>query len=195
MIRISKVELELLEQYWERVMMRCVLQPAVNLELLEITGSGLRSGDALCFDGLQAQLATFPRLATLSLRNIIWENDTSGKGDMVPLDFIVRHQKTLKKLELHNCAINVDPKAPTHYWADIYKRLANAMTGLVDLKVEIKLNEVKVPYVYYSKDSHTDTKYLKKDDLKDGDLGRDALALEEFMAIIKSRGMGGDSEF
>ena len=67
------------------------------------------------------------------------------------------------------------------------------MTGLMELEVEFKLKEDKVPYCgnsYYRI-------YLKKPDfsLEEGDLERDALALEEFMATIKSRGMGGDSEF
>ena len=45
---------------------------------------------------------------------------------MIPLDFIVHHQKTLKKLELHSCAINV--RGPRHCnWADIYKWLANVL--------------------------------------------------------------------
>ena len=74
-----------------------MLQPAVNLESLEITGNGNLREDALCLDGLQAKLATFQRLAALSLRNFMFDSDPSGKGVMVHLEFIVRHQKTFKE--------------------------------------------------------------------------------------------------
>jgi hypothetical protein len=102
--RMTKMDnLGSLERFWKQVALRRVLQPAVNLESLVTIGSG----GSQCFDVSQAQLATFPRLAALTLWHIIWEDDISGQGNMVPLEFIVRHQKTLKKLELHNCAINV----------------------------------------------------------------------------------------
>jgi hypothetical protein len=166
-----------------------VLQPAVNLESLVITGGG-GCVDAQCFD----ELATFPRLAALSLRNMIWEDDTNGQGDMVPLEVIVCHQKTLKKLELHNCAVNI--RGSQHCsWTDIYKRLANTLTGLVELKVEFELEEDEIPYVSF--DEYSSYDYLKKVDLKgrarDTDPAQDALALEEFRAVVKSQRMGGGS--
>jgi len=124
---------------------------------------------------------------------------------MVPFEFIMRHQKTLKKLELHNCRIKVRKidvrrkfEPPHYYWADIYKRLANALTGLVELKVEFKLAKDEIPYVYcYG--SHPPSYNLKKNDLKgsalDAALAPDALALEEFRAVVKSQGMAGCSGF
>jgi hypothetical protein len=196
-------ELESMERFWKQVVVQRVLQPAVNLESLVITGRGglrvSRTRDPQRFDVSPTQLGTFPRLAALSLRYIVWEDDTSGQGDMVPLEFIVRHQKTLKNLELYDCAINVGERLgpPCHYWADIYKRLANALTGLVELKVEFKLRKDEIPYVDCSFGSN-----ISKDDLKrrggmapDAALARDALALEEFRAVVKSQGMGGGSGF
>ena len=125
-------KLESVERFWKQVLVRRVLQPAVHLESLVITGNAERRREAQCFDVSQVQ---FPRLATLSLRHIIWEDVASDQDDTVPLEFIMRHQKTLKELELHNCAINVRNRfgPPHRYWADIYKRLANALTGLVEL--------------------------------------------------------------
>jgi hypothetical protein len=192
-------ELESLERFWRRVVVRRVLQPAVNLESLVITGSrDSPYPDAQCFGASQLQLANLPRLSELSLRHIVWEDDTSSQGDMVPLEFVVRHQTTLKRLELHNCAIHIRNRyRPPHcYWADIYKRLANALTGLVELKVEVKL-KYNIPYVYFI--GHPSYEYLKKDDLKerawDAALAQDALALEEFRAVVKSQGMGACSGF
>jgi hypothetical protein len=176
-----------IERFWKQVALRRVLQRAVNLESLVIIGSG----GSQCLDVSQAQLATFPRLAALSLIHIIWEDDISGQGDMVPLEFIVRHQKTLKKLELRNCAINVGKRfGPPHfYWADIYKRLANVLTGLVELKVKFKLKENEIPYFYYG--SYPSCNCLNKYDLKgttpDAALAQDAPALEEFRAVVKTR--------
>jgi hypothetical protein len=189
----STNKVESLEQFWKQVVVRHVLQPAVNLESLVITGRRGRERDAQCFDVSQAQLPTFPRLAALSLEDIIWKDDTSGQGDTVALEFIIRHQKTLKKLELHNCAINVRESRHCN-WADIYKRLANALTRLVELKVEFGLKEDEIPYVYYSFGY-----YMKKSDLKeraqDVDLAQDALALEEFRAVVKSQRLDGSSGF
>jgi hypothetical protein len=96
----------------------------------------------------------------------------------------------LKKLELHNCAINV--RGPRHCnWADIYKRLANALTELVELKVEFDLKADKIPYVHEWYSSYD---YMKKSDLmgkaRNADLAQDTLALEEFRADVKSQGMG-----
>jgi hypothetical protein len=145
------------------------------------------SGGPQCLDVSQAQLATYPRLAALSLRNIVWEDGAIGEGDNAPLpleDFIVRHRKTLKKLELHNCSISVGRISgrPLCYWADVYKRLANALTGLLELEVEYHVENREGPYVY----SSLDRSPLKR---LEG-TGQDAVAFEEFKAVVKSRGMG-----
>jgi hypothetical protein len=97
---------------------------------------------------------------------------------VISLEFILRHQKKLKKLELLGCAINVGKIfGPPHCycdWADIYKRLANALTGLVELKMEFELKEDQIPYVYSGYSSYG---YLKEDELKRR--APDGLTLEE----------------
>ena len=103
--------------------------------------------DAQCFNVSQAQLATFPRLAALSFRNIIWGYNTWRQIDVFPFDFIVRHQKTLRKLELRNCRICI--MTPPHYWADIYKWLATALAELVELEVEFQPCASFDGYSYY----------------------------------------------
>ena len=191
-------KLESVERFWKQVLVRRVLQPAVHLESLVITGNAERRREAQCFDVSQVQ---FPRLAALSLRHIIWEDVTSDQDDTVPLEFIMRHQKTLKELELHNCAINVRNRfgPPHRYWADINKRLANALTGLVELYVDFQFEDSaqEIPYVHFE-GHHSPRICLNKDDFKgkapDDALAQDALALEEFRVSVESQGMGcGDS--
>ena len=177
------------EQFWKQVALRRILQPAVNLESLAISQCESIE-DAHHFDVSRAQLATYPRLAALSLTSIVWEDCTIGQGGIVTPsfveDFIVRHRETLKKLELYFCTINVEDygrKPPVCYWADVYKRLANALTELVDLKV----NNFDVPY-----DSTTPPPWLslpqpyhRLKSLKG--MERDVEALKEFEAVVKNR--------
>ena len=180
---------ELRELYWKQVAVPHVLQAAVNLESLEITRHQSRTWpERQCLD--LSQLPTYPRLAALSLKNIIWEEGTIGEGNVVtpfPLeDFIVHHSKTLKQLELHDCSILVRGRyrPPHSYWVDIYKRLARALTELVELDVEFDIKRYENPYVYIDFDSYRPVKRLEGTE-------RDALALEEFKAVVKIRGIGG----
>jgi hypothetical protein len=115
---------------------------------------------------------------------------------MIPLEFILRPPEdveVLKRLELHYCTINVGKRdgPPPCYWADIFKRMANALTGLVELKVKFELKD-RLPYVCFG--GNTSYEYLTKEDLKgmakkdaDAALKQDALA---FRAVVKSQGMG-----
>ncbi|KAH9991007.1 hypothetical protein BJV77DRAFT_560332 [Russula vinacea] len=137
-------------QYWKQVAVRRVLRPAANLESLKITRhQSSEWPEEQCLD--ISQLPTYPRLAALSLKNIIWEEGTIGEGNVVtpfPLeDFIVHHSKTLKKLELRNCSILINKgfETPLSYWADIYKRLAEALTKLTELEVEFDIKRYKKP--------------------------------------------------
>jgi hypothetical protein len=181
--------------------LRRMLEPAVNLESLAIS----RGGVLKCYDipNWQAQLATYPRLSALSLKDIIWEDGTIGEGDVVmppPLeDFIVRHSKTLKKLELRDCSIKVKDRGrepPVCYWADVYKRLANALTELVELEVEFQIDGYEIPYLspntstslYIGSRSYYPLERLEGTRL-------DAEALEEFKTVIKNRGMHAGSRF
>ena len=175
--------------YWKQVAVRRMLQPAANLESLEITRhQSSEWPEKQCLDILQ--LPTYPRLAALSLKNIIWEGGTSGEGNVVtpfPLeDFIVHHNKTLKKLELHNCSILVEKRSgpPLFYWADIYMRLAKALTELVELEVELDSEIHEKPYVCVGRKSYYPMEKLEGTE-------QDALALEQFKVVVKNQAMGG----
>ncbi|KAH9960820.1 hypothetical protein BC827DRAFT_364379 [Russula dissimulans] len=125
--------------FWKEVVVEAMLKLAVKLESLEIIGFDLRAAEEQCFD--LSQVPTYPRLAELSLKNVVFEVDTiDEKGIVIPStveDFIVRHAKTLKKLKLHNYAIEVieGRERPLCYWADIFNRLAKALTELIELEV------------------------------------------------------------
>lgn len=179
--------------------LRCMLEPAVNLESLAIG----RSGVSKCHDvpKWQAELPTYLRLAALSLTNIIWEDGTISERDIVmppPLeDFIMRHSKTLKKLELRNCSIKVKGhgrEPPVCYWADVYKRLANALTELIDLEVEFQIDGYEIPYLSPRTGPHSGNKPYYSLEILEG-TGLDAEALEEFKVVVKNRGMDADSRF
>jgi hypothetical protein len=122
-------------QFWDQVIVPRVLQPAVNLESLEISQELL--GQPLDF----SKVDTYPRLATLSLRYICWEQGAIRQGGIIkrfPVeDFIMRHRMTLKKLELYHCTIMVKKrrKTPSRSWADVYNQLAEVLTELVELVV------------------------------------------------------------
>lgn len=185
----SSEESVLREQFWKQVVLRRILQPAVNLESLAISQCG-SIVESHYFDVSQAQLATYPRLTALSLTEIIWEDGTNGQGGIATPcsveDFIVRHSKTLKKLKLYHCTIMVKDygrQPPVSYWADIYKRLANALTELVDLKV----NYFKVPYVSTTGPPGYPIPfpYYRLENLEG--MERDADALKEFEAVVKNR--------
>jgi hypothetical protein len=96
--------------FWSPAMVRGVLRRAIRLESLAISGNGGLQMEE-CLD--VSEFATYPRLAALSLRNVLWEERKIGhRGVVEPPaveDFIVRHGKTLKKLKLHNCVIRISP--------------------------------------------------------------------------------------
>jgi hypothetical protein len=178
------------EQFWKQVVVQNMLKPAVNLESLAIKGV---RGEKNSLDISQALLATYPRLAALSLQGIIWEDGTIGRGNIVPPpleDFIVRHRETLKILKLSGCSIHVEGygrKPPICYWADVYKRLANALTELVELEVEFDEGK-KIPYLSSTNPPNESVLPWSYNRLKrlEG-MERDAEALEEFKAVVKKR--------
>jgi hypothetical protein len=170
-------------QFWKPVVVRGVLQRAIRLESLAINGNGTWWNDQ-CLD--VSELATYPRLAALSLRNILWEDGKIGDQGVVKLpaveDFIARHRKTLKRLKLHNCVIGISPgrTTPVCYWADIYNRLAKALTELVELEVEFHVDGVTIQYIYLCHhSSHMSCKTL------DG-TEQDGVSLGEFKAVVNN---------
>jgi len=98
---------------------------------------------------------TCPRLTSLSLSNFVWDDVRTDFQAVVTQveDFIVRHGKTLKKLELHDCTICVPPPlgdgtgpTPVRSWAAVWNRFADELTELVDLVVVYNSHR---RYVYF----------------------------------------------
>ena len=104
----------------------------------------------------------------------------------------MRHRKTLKRLELLNCSINVKDygrKPAICCWAHVYKRLANALTELVELKVEF-WNVERIPYISSTGPSPRPLLPRAYYQLKKLEgTGQDAEAVEEFKATVKNRGI------
>jgi hypothetical protein len=182
---------------WNQVVMRRLLQPAVNLESLNIFRS--QAWDNKQFlDISQTQLATYPRLTALSLWGIVWEDGKIGPGGIImppPLeDFIMRHRTTLKKLNIRSCSINAGQgsRLPLCYWADIYKRLAEALTELTEVEVESPFSLHESPYVYVVGDTYRPVERLVDTERLEG-RKQDRLALEAFKAVVKKRRTGGGS--
>ncbi|KAI0298573.1 hypothetical protein BC826DRAFT_998156, partial [Russula brevipes] len=187
-------------RFWKPVVVQCVLQRATRLESLAIDGNGISRSDPTwndpCLD--VSTLAGYPRLASLSLKGVLWEDGEIGDQGVVEPPaverFIARHGKTLKKLKLHNCVIAISPgrTTPVCYWADIYNRLAEALTELVELEVEFHFDKVTTQYAILRHDSEPmPCKTL------DG-TERDGVSLEEFMikAVVNNSAysrMGADS--
>ncbi|KAI0298578.1 hypothetical protein BC826DRAFT_998162, partial [Russula brevipes] len=151
-------------RFWKPVVVQCVLQRAMRLESLAIDGNGISRSDR-----------------TWTIHGVLWEDGEIGDQGVVEPPaverFIARHGKTLKKLKLHNCVIAISPgrTTPVCYWADIYNRLAEALTELVELEVEFHFDKVTTQYAILRHDS----KPMPCETL-DG-TERDGLSLEEFM--------------
>ena len=188
------------EPLWKQVVNQRLLQPAENLESLKIFRS--QAWDNKQFlDISHAQLTTtYPRLTSLTLWGIAWEDGKIGQGGMImppPLeDFIMRHRETLKKLNIDNCSINVGEKSrlPSCYWADIYKRLTEGLTELVALEVETPFSPHESPYVYVVGDTYRPVERLMETERLEG-REQDRLALKEFKAVVRKRRVSGGSGF
>jgi hypothetical protein len=170
-------------EFWDQVIVPRILQPAVNLESLEISQETL--GQPLDF----SKVDTYPRLATLSLRFICWERGAIRQGKIIkrfPVeDFIMRHRMTLKKLELYHCTIMVKKsrRTPSRSWADVYNQLAEVLTGLVELVVVFGNSG------YRDKSYGGDVYRPRSDSLSLEWSERDAQALKHrhFKAVVENR--------
>lgn len=182
------------EQIWKQVVMRRLLQPAVNLESLKLSRSHAWDNKQF-LNTSQVQLTTYPRLTVLSLWGIAWEDGKIGQGGIImppPLeDFIMRHRKTLRKLNIDNCSINVGGRSrlPFCYWADVYKRLTEAMTELIEVEVESLFNPHESSYVYSVGGTYRPVESLAETERLEG-REQDRLALEKFRAVVQKRRTG-----
>jgi hypothetical protein len=103
-------------------------------------------------------------------------------------DLIVRHRMTLKKLELYNCRIRVEEitETPFRSWADVYDRLAEVLTELVELVVRFNDDGYRIEYVPVAhEDGHRRLRLEWAE--------RDTLALERFKAVVGNRKMDAGS--
>jgi hypothetical protein len=172
--------------FWNQIVVPRILQPAINLESLKISRETHETLDI-------SELPTYPRLAALSLSTISWEEGMISQGDNItrfPVeDLIVRHRTTLKKLKLYNCVIGVEKRTETPFrsWADVYDRLAEELTELVELVVLLEDDGYGIEY-YVPPADEDDHRRLRSEWAE-----RDTLALERFNAVVENRKMDAGS--
>jgi hypothetical protein len=133
--------------FWTYVIGPRVLQPAVNLTSLAMESS-VEFGSLI---RVNLGSITFPCLTSLSLSNFAWD-DTRLDSQCVTLqaeEFIVRHGKTLKRLELQSCTITIrnTRSTPVRSWTTVWKRFAVQLTELVDLNVEYSWHQRYIQYL------------------------------------------------
>jgi len=168
--------------FWEDVIEPRILRPAVNLTSLAMESS-VKFGWLFRLD---LNSITFPSLTELSLTNFVWDDGTANPQRAIPQaeDFIVRHGKTLKRLELHSCTICVphDRSTPVRSWAAVWNRFSNELTELVNLVVVYKS---QLRYVYFRQEYGFDsdsTFFLRGTE-------QDTPAFEALLTIVKGRKM------
>ncbi|KAH9029518.1 hypothetical protein EDB85DRAFT_1523512 [Lactarius pseudohatsudake] len=170
----------LAEDFWADVIGPRVLLPAANLESLSMS-CNIEPGSLI---RLNLSSITFPRLTSLSLSNFAWDDVRCDPEVVVPQaeNFIVRHGKTLQKLELHNCIICIPLYRPTpvRSWAAVWNRFADELSELVDLVVEYNSNQQYVNFL---------PRFGFDDELPFLLRGReqDSPALEALVTIVKER--------
>ena len=173
------------DMFWKQVVEQNVLLPAVNLESLTMN-SNLRIAPPIEFN-----LFAYPYLTALSLRNIVWRDapeSTTGRMALPGVEnFVVRHGKTLKQLELRSCVIGTLRGTPRRSWATVWTRLTNELTELVDLVVEFEADphraDLQKQYVFYSAGQSN----MYFGDQGHVSMGEDVLALGVFRAIVEAR--------
>ncbi|KAH9031402.1 hypothetical protein EDB83DRAFT_1843235 [Lactarius deliciosus] len=137
----------LADDFWADIIGPRVLLPAANLESLSIS-CNIEPGSLI---RLNLSSITFPRLTSLSLSNFAWDDVRCDPEVVVSQaeDFIVRHGRTLQKLELHNCMICIPlyRSTPVRSWAAVWNWFADELSELVDLVVEYNFNHQYVNFV------------------------------------------------
>ncbi|KAH8993861.1 hypothetical protein EDB86DRAFT_1315852 [Lactarius hatsudake] len=172
------------QEIWPNVIEWRVLHPAVNLESLSMS-CNFKCGSLIRLD---LRSVTFPHLTSLSLSNFVWDDVRVDRRAVVleAEDFIVRHGKTLKKLELQSCMICVMENRPTpvRSWAAVWKRFADELTELVDLVVGYRFDQ---KYVYLQEFGFSsESVYLLRG------TEEDTPALRALVTIVKGRRKGSD---
>ncbi|KAH9071376.1 hypothetical protein EDB83DRAFT_2517181 [Lactarius deliciosus] len=170
----------LADDFWADIIGPHVLLPAANLESLSMS-CNIEPGSLI---RLNLSSITFPRLTSLSLSNFAWDDVRFDPEVVVSQaeDFIVRHGRTLQKLELHNCMICIPLYRPTpvRSWAAVWNRFADELNELVDLVVKYNFNHQYVNFVpRFGFDE--EVVFLQRG------TEQDSPALEALVAIVKER--------
>ncbi|KAH9021497.1 hypothetical protein EDB85DRAFT_2293481 [Lactarius pseudohatsudake] len=167
------------QEIWPDVIEWRVLHPAVNIESLSMS-CNFKCGSLIRLD---LGSVTFPHLTSLSLSNFVWDDVRVDPRAVVleAEDFIVRHGKTLKKLELQSCIICVprNRHTPVRSWAAVWNRFADELTELVDLVVGYNFDQ---QYVYLQEYGFSsDSVYFLRG------TEEDTPALRALVTIVKGR--------
>ncbi|KAH9071429.1 hypothetical protein EDB83DRAFT_248981 [Lactarius deliciosus] len=170
------------QEIWPDVIEWRVLHPAVNLESLSMS-CNFKCGSLIRLD---LGSVSFPHLTSLSLSNFVWDDVRVNPRAAIleAEDFIVRHGKTLKKLELQSCIICVPRNRPTpvRSWAAVWKRFADELTELVDLVVGYRFDQKYVYLLEYGFSSES-VYFLRGTE-------EDTPALRALVTIVKGRQEG-----
>ncbi|KAI0049128.1 hypothetical protein FA95DRAFT_949602 [Auriscalpium vulgare] len=126
-----------LEDFWEQAQER-LLRPAVELRSLHLE-SNIEIGSVP--EVVFARL-TYPHLQSVYFRNVLFYGLYPDPVTDGAEDFIARHGKTLRKLELHQCSIFYEwEEAPARFWATIWRRFTEELEVLSELVVEFEQDE------------------------------------------------------
>ncbi|KAI0049124.1 hypothetical protein FA95DRAFT_1604656 [Auriscalpium vulgare] len=117
-----------LQNFWEQVLLR-LLEPAKELRSLHI-GSNIWVG---AMPPLEFTLLAYPRLESLCLDGVLFDGQLPVVGTE---DFVARHGKTLRRLELVGCAITHGFQIPERFWSMIWRRYEQELELLSELIVE-----------------------------------------------------------
>ena len=173
------------EDFWMAIS-TYVFTPAISLQSLSIGATEII--------GVRPPLAlnemSFPLLEALRLDYVLFD----GYPDPQPVgteDFIVRHGRSLRRLELVHCMIlvyDLDAR-PERLWTDVWTRFEKELGTLDYLKVSFKGNEQlreQDSQLRYISEDHPHWFYMVKRDVPGEETDRSTL--EMLMGSIRARG-------
>ncbi|KAI0049129.1 hypothetical protein FA95DRAFT_949515 [Auriscalpium vulgare] len=128
------------EDFWAQVDLN-LLRPATELRSLYV--------DAFLWLGIAPNpnfhLLTYPHLESLTLRRVLFDGrlEVIGTEDCIGTeDFIARHGKTLRILQLFHCAIvHEDTPLPDMFWSKTWRRFGRELAVLSHLYVTFEQDD------------------------------------------------------
>ncbi|KAH9475286.1 hypothetical protein JR316_0012397 [Psilocybe cubensis] len=110
--------------FWERKDLPIIMNTSQNLTSLELSTNVLRICDWNLFE-------TLPKLEHISLTNFVFQYTARGLTRNCLESYILRHHKTLCRLELLGCCIDLTrTTSPQPCWADVFTRLETRLPKL-----------------------------------------------------------------